>query len=119
MNPHSGLTVLAARALALACVLAIFALPASAGWKEKVLYSFQGGSNDGQAPSSGVVFDRAGNLYGVTGYGGVVGCTGGTCGGVYQLRPPVQKGDACRIAMATCMAQQRKGARVIAESAAG
>jgi len=34
---------------------------ASAAWNEKVLYSFQGGS-DGAYPAGGVVFDSAGNL---------------------------------------------------------
>jgi uncharacterized repeat protein (TIGR03803 family) len=54
---------------------------ASASWKEKVLYSFQGG-NDGQTPAGGVVFDQQGNLYGAT-----------TIGTVFQLAPPVKKGD--------------------------
>jgi uncharacterized repeat protein (TIGR03803 family) len=35
------------------------------GWKESVLYSFQG-TTDGSAPAGGVVADRAGNLYGTT-----------------------------------------------------
>ena len=34
------------------------ALPASASWKEKVLYSFRGGANDGAVPAGGVVFDK-------------------------------------------------------------
>jgi len=38
-------------------------------WTESVLYSFTGGS-DGGTPWSGVIFDKIGNLYGVTGYGG-------------------------------------------------
>ena len=36
-----------------------------------LLYSFKGGSTDGQSPYAGVVFDPAGNLYGAT-YGGGV-----------------------------------------------
>lgn len=41
--------------------------PASEGkWTEKVLYRFTGG-NDGANPAAGLVFDTAGNLYGVTG----------------------------------------------------
>jgi uncharacterized repeat protein (TIGR03803 family) len=59
------------------------AAPASARWKEKVLYSFQGGSKDGSTPVGGVVFDKAGNLYGATTNGGMV----------YQLAPPVKQGD--------------------------
>lgn len=34
-----------------------------------LLYSFKGGSNDGQNPNAGVVFDTSGNIYGTT-YGG-------------------------------------------------
>jgi hypothetical protein len=67
------------------------AAPASAEWKEKVLYSFQGGA-DGSLPGGGVIFDKAGNLYGVTVEGGSTACPPGWCGTVYQLSPPVQKG---------------------------
>lgn len=38
-------------------------------WTETVLYSFTGGA-DGQNPVGGVIFDRAGNLYGMTDLGG-------------------------------------------------
>jgi uncharacterized repeat protein (TIGR03803 family) len=75
--------------------LAILALAvnASAEWKEKVLYSFQGGT-DGQLPGGGVVFDKTGNLYGVTIEGGSTACPPGWCGTIYQLSPPAQKGGA-------------------------
>src|SRR5580698_8153919 len=45
-------------------------------WTESVLYSFQGGSNDGAVPFGNVVFDSAGNLYGTTSIGGRthIGC---------------------------------------------
>jgi hypothetical protein len=67
---------------------------ASAEWNEKVLYSFQG-IPDGAVPAGGVVFDKAGNLYGATGDGGASTCEGpGQCGTVYQLKPPAQKGGA-------------------------
>jgi hypothetical protein len=67
---------------------------ATAEWKEKVLYSFQG-VPDGAVPTGGVVFDKAGNLYGATGDGGASTCDGpGQCGTVYQLKPPAQKGGA-------------------------
>jgi uncharacterized repeat protein (TIGR03803 family) len=56
---------------------------ASAEWKEKVLYSFQGGTNDGPVPAGGVVFDKQGNLYGATTDGGMV----------YQLAPPAEQGN--------------------------
>ena len=68
----------------LAIVILALAIDASAAWKEKVLYSFQGGPNNGSVPAGGVVFDPQGNLYGVTSDGG----------GVYQLAPPAQKGGA-------------------------
>jgi hypothetical protein len=68
---------------AILLALVIFASTLSAAeWKEKVLYSFQGGAN-GSVPAGGVVFDKAGNLYGVT-FDGLV----------FQLKPPVQKGRA-------------------------
>lgn len=52
-----------------------------AGWKQTVLYTFQG-QDDGQNPVGGVILDSAGNLYGTTFDGGING--GGT---VYQLSP--------------------------------
>ena len=71
------------------------AVPASAEWKEKVLYSFQGGANDGAGPVGGVVFDKQGNLYGVLQFYGPGSCgpIGNECGTVFQLAPPAQKGD--------------------------
>jgi hypothetical protein len=79
--------------LAVALTLAV---PASAEWTEKVLYSFQGGTNDGSVPAGGVVFDSQGNLYGATTDGGPASCApiGGACGTVFQLSPPAQKGGA-------------------------
>jgi len=49
---------------------------------EAVLWSF-GNGTDGQYPSSGLVFDAEGNLYGTTSGGGAYG--GGT---VFELSPP-------------------------------
>jgi hypothetical protein len=69
------------------------AVPASAEWKEKVLNSFQGGT-DGSLPAGAVIFDEAGNLYGLTIYGGSTACPPGWCGTVYQLSPPHLKGGA-------------------------
>src|SRR5579859_6263524 len=80
------------RLLLLFAIVLIFAVSASAEWKEKVLYSFQG-LPDGAYPAGGVVFDQAGNLYGATTDGGANDCPGiAQCGTVYQLQPPVQKG---------------------------
>lgn len=77
----------------LAIVILALAVPASAEWKEKVLYSFQGGTNDGSVPAGGVVFDPQGNLYGATTDGGPATCKpiGGACGTVFQLSHPAQK----------------------------
>jgi uncharacterized repeat protein (TIGR03803 family) len=54
---------------------------------EQVLYSFgyQGGP-DGDNPIGNLVFDSAGNLYGVTLYGGSGSCQP-ACGTVYELSP--------------------------------
>jgi len=73
--------------------LAMLALvsPAYPEWKEKVLYSFQGGPNDGATPAGGVVFDSSGNLYGATTQGGG-GCPIDQCGTVFELTPPQVKG---------------------------
>ena len=55
---------------------------AMGGWKERVLYSFQGGS-DGQNSLSNLVIDAAGNLYGTTSEGGA-SCS---CGTIFKLTP--------------------------------
>lgn len=52
-------------------------------WAETVLYRFTGG-DDGATPWAGLVFDRAGNLYGATLFGGEA-CG---CGVVFKLAPP-------------------------------
>jgi hypothetical protein len=78
--------------LFLAVFLAL-ASPATAEWKEQVLYSFQGGT-DGATPAGGVVFDKQGNLYGATQQGGGSNCSPmAACGTVYQLAPPAKQGD--------------------------
>jgi hypothetical protein len=54
-----------------------------------VRYRFTGGS-DGWYPETEVAFDKAGNLYGTTFFGGVGRCQyngGPTCGVVYELNP--------------------------------
>ena len=57
--------------------------PSSGGtWTETVLYSFGTYATDGDLPTSGVILDSAGNLYGVTAYGGR-----GQGGTVYELTP--------------------------------
>jgi uncharacterized repeat protein (TIGR03803 family) len=50
-------------------------------WAETVLYSFKA-SNDGYAPVGSLVFDQAGNLYGVTVWGGSE-----NAGTIFELTP--------------------------------
>lgn len=50
-------------------------------WKEIILHEFGSGS-DGQEPSSSMIFDAAGNLYGTTAAGGSYGN-----GTIYELKP--------------------------------
>jgi uncharacterized repeat protein (TIGR03803 family) len=55
--------------------------------KEKVLYQFTGGA-DGGSPSSSLLMDTSGNLYGTTLYGGIGGSCGNSgCGVVFELTP--------------------------------
>jgi uncharacterized repeat protein (TIGR03803 family) len=57
--------------------------PAAGGtWTEKVLYSFQGGT-EGWNPFAGLIFDAAGNLYGTTAAGGGAQ----NAGTVFELTP--------------------------------
>lgn len=59
---------------------------AGGGWTESVLYTFAGGTSDGANPLGGLVFDKAGNLYGSANSGGSRQCGSG-CGGVFELSP--------------------------------
>jgi uncharacterized repeat protein (TIGR03803 family) len=65
----------------------IFQLTQGSGskWKHRLLYGFQR-PEDGFLPSSGLVIDRTGNLYGTTATGGIGDCFDG-CGVVYMLAP--------------------------------
>lgn len=64
-------------------------------WRKTTIYSFQGGL-DGDVPFGSLIFDKAGNMYGVTVYGGGFGvCNAGFylyCGTVFKLTPPNVKG---------------------------
>ena len=52
-------------------------------WKEKVLYSFDAGNGkDAGGPLDGLIFDKAGNLYGTSEFGGVY-----SFGTVFELTP--------------------------------
>jgi uncharacterized repeat protein (TIGR03803 family) len=72
---------------------AVFELipPSTAGgaWTEALIYRFQAGS-DGASPYASLIFDKSGNLYGTTVYGGGIGFGYGT---VFELSPPVVTGD--------------------------
>src|SRR5580700_4834493 len=68
--------------------LTLFAASAHAA-TEKVLHSF-GNGKDGKTPSSNLILDKAGNLYGTTVYGGSGTCKNGNeagCGTVFELEP--------------------------------
>lgn len=54
-------------------------------WSETVLHAFDLG--DGSSPIGGLAFDKQGNLYGATQYGGSGGCVYPGCGVVFKLTP--------------------------------
>jgi hypothetical protein len=68
---------------------------AGGSWTETVLYNFQG-NKDGQLPYGSLVFDKQGNLYGATYYGGGFGSCNEPfdhhCGTIFELSPPQKKG---------------------------
>jgi uncharacterized repeat protein (TIGR03803 family) len=61
--------------------------PVGGGWSETILYSFGTNPNDGYQGIGALVFDKAGNLYGTTYYGGGSENCGFGCGTVYMLSP--------------------------------
>ncbi len=71
-------------ALAIACLLALLAVPAQAQ-TFSVLHSFTG--PDGANPLAGLTIDRAGNLYGTTWAGGTANCYFKFgCGTVFKMK---------------------------------
>jgi hypothetical protein len=97
MKPYARFSPFGRVLVVVAAVVLILASNVSAAnWKEKVLYSFQGGATDGSLPAGGVVFDSQGKLYGATTHGGPASCTpiGSACGMVFELSPPAQEGNA-------------------------
>lgn len=72
------------RSLAVVSTLLVLWMGSAQGnAKNSILYSFAG-SSDGSNPVGPLIFDSAGNLYGVTQYGG------DGCGVIFELSPPVQ-----------------------------
>ena len=57
----------------------------SGGWTETMLHSF-GNGTDGNYSDATLIFDRAGNLYGTTVYGGIH-CAPYGCGTVFEMSP--------------------------------
>jgi len=57
-------------------------VPSNGTWTLKVLHNFNPNSNDGSEPVSALIFDKAGNLYGATQFGGVY-----DYGTVFELTP--------------------------------
>jgi uncharacterized repeat protein (TIGR03803 family) len=72
--------------------------PATVGgaWTENTLFSFYGVAGDGRNPVANVIFDKAGDLYGTTLYGGTgassSSCYYSGCGTVFELSPPASEG---------------------------
>lgn len=60
--------------------------PSAGGYTFQVLYTFTDDA-DGGNPSSLLIFDSAGNLYGTAAVGGNSGCQGFGCGTIYELTP--------------------------------
>lgn len=60
--------------------------PVAGGWKASLLHTFAGGAADGGNPSSTLLLDSSGNLYGTTWDGGSTLCGDG-CGTAYKLSP--------------------------------
>jgi uncharacterized repeat protein (TIGR03803 family) len=72
------------------CGTAFKLSPSASGYTERVIYSFQGGS-DGAVPAVALIADSKGVLYGTTVYGGTGNCSSGSfgpgCGTVFKLTP--------------------------------
>ena|SRR5579863_332070 len=70
--------------LAAVLLLVVIAFSTVQARTYKVLHRFHGAA-DGEYPVAGLVQDAAGNLYGVAGWGGGKGCSGGGCGTLFKL----------------------------------
>lgn len=87
---QSTQSLLARSGIATPFVVVVLWVAAAAGGTENVLYSFAGGS-DGTLPTSNLVADKSGNLYGTTSEGGNSSACGPfgvqSCGVVFQMTP--------------------------------
>ena len=71
------------------CGIVFELVPQTGGaWAEKIPYSFSNGLS-GYYPGATLIFDSAGNLYGVTNNGGSSNNCAGGCGTVFELKPSV------------------------------
>jgi uncharacterized repeat protein (TIGR03803 family) len=65
--------------------------PAAGGtWTETILHSFMEDGKDGFDPQGNLIFGRAGNLYGITYFGGTGTCSDNNvpgCGTVFEVKP--------------------------------
>jgi uncharacterized protein YceK len=67
---------------------AVFELiPNNGQWTAKLLHSFNDLAKDGSDPNTGLILDKAGNLYGATPFGGSGGGSGGGGGTVFEVTP--------------------------------
>jgi uncharacterized repeat protein (TIGR03803 family) len=76
--------------LPLRCGTVFELTPTRHGYSERVLYSFRGGTTDGQFPQSDLIADKQGALYGTTHSGGTGSCTLSNppgCGTIFKLTP--------------------------------
>jgi hypothetical protein len=61
--------------------------PAGGSWTESIVHSFAGPLSDGYEPTSGVILDSAGTIYGTTSVGGVNGNQYSNGGTVFRITP--------------------------------
>jgi len=89
MNPKT-LSYLVRRSLSTLTIVAVLAATALAQREEA--FPFNG--TNGSSPQGGLVADAAGNLYGTTYGGGMIGalCASVGCGLVYEMSPPAALG---------------------------
>lgn len=75
------------KTLIVSAILVCFSDFAIAQSTETVLYTFGAYPTDGIGPTGGLLSDSSGNLYGVTGAGGLYCASQEGCGTVYELSP--------------------------------